>query len=195
MVLDSLDEFGSGVRWRAARGQEQALHAALRFGAQAEIDDFQVLLLVQEHVLRLEVAVRVAALVQVRHGRYDLSEEHPGLHFAETALLDDVVEQLAARTVLHDHVAVRLRLDYLVQLADVRVRQALKGADLELDARQVFAQFRLVHDLDGHLLAGQRVRGQLDFAETAGADGPVQFVTASAQRRVTRHGRRATRQL
>jgi len=194
VVLDTLDEFRRCVSGRAARGQQQTVHAAMRLGAQAEIDDLQVLLLVQQHVLRLEVAVRVAVLVQVRHGRHDLPEEHPGLHFAEATLLDDVIEQLAARAVLHDDVTVRLGFDHLVQLADVGVREVLERGDLELDARQVLAQLRLVHDLDGHLLAGQRVRGQFDFAEAAGADGPAQLVAASAQRRVTRHDgrRRAT---
>jgi len=188
MVLDSLDKFGRSVRGRTARSQQEAVHAALRFGAQTEIDNFQVLFLVQQHVLRFEITVSVTVVVQIRHGRYDLPEEHPGLHLTQTALVDDVIEQFAAGAILHDHVAMRLRVDHLVQLADVRVRQVLERADLELDARQVFAQPRLVHDLHGHLLAGQRVRGQLDFAEAARADGPVQLVAAGAQRRVPRHG-------
>jgi len=34
------------------------------------------------------------------------------------------------------------------------------------------------------------VRGQFDFAEATGADGPVQLVAATAQRRVPRHDTR-----
>lgn len=192
MVLDALNEFRCSVRGRTARGQQQAVHATLRLGAKTEINYFQVLFLVQEHVLGFEVTVSVTVVVQVRYGRYDLPEEHPRFHFAEAALLDNVVEQLAARTVLHDHVAVGLGLDHLVQLADIGMGQALERADLELDARQVLAQLGLVHDLDGHLLAGQSVRGKFDFAEAAGADGAVQLVAAGAQRRVTRHVERAS---
>ena len=54
--------------------------------------------------------------------------------------------------------------------------QDLHGSNFEPDSRQIFAELLLVHDLDGHLLSGQEVGGELDLGEAAGADGLVQLV-------------------
>jgi hypothetical protein len=49
-----------------------------------------------DDILRLDVAVADAPLVQVRDGREELPEDARGLGFDEDAALHDVVHQLAA---------------------------------------------------------------------------------------------------
>lgn len=62
---------------------------------------------------------------------------------------------------------------YLQELADVLMPQYFHGGNFKPDSWQVFAKLLFVHDLDGNLLAGQKVGRQLDFGEAAGADGLV----------------------
>ena len=54
------------------------------------------MVLVYEDVLRLEVSVGVAGLVDVGDPGHDLPEELPALGLAEPVPVHDVVEQLAA---------------------------------------------------------------------------------------------------
>ena len=72
------------------------------------------------------------------------------------SVLDDVVEELSARHIFHDHEDVGGRGDDLVQLDDVRVPEQLEVHDLPPDlAHHVQALDLLpVQDLDGHLALG-----------------------------------------
>ena len=69
-------------------------------GAQAEVDQLEALVVVEKEVLGLEVAVRVAARVDVGERRDYLAEEEARLRLRQTVLRHDVVEQLPARAVL-----------------------------------------------------------------------------------------------
>ena len=85
LAVDDLlkrDYLGSGVAGRAAGGLE-----LLFFGvevAEAEVDELEVLLFVDEDVRWLDVAVSAADLVQVLDGRDELSEKLAGFEFGES---------------------------------------------------------------------------------------------------------------
>ena len=64
--------------------------------------------------------------VAVSNAGYDLLEELAGLILIEPSVLDNVVEELATRHVLHDHEDVTRRVYHLVQLYDVRVSEELE---------------------------------------------------------------------
>ena len=99
----------------------------------------------------------------------DLLEEVSRLVLAETTLLHDVVEELAALDVLHDHVDVVRGLEDLIQADDVRVHE--QPQDLDLPANLLLhvdgLDLLAVQDLDGHLVPGEDVLGHLDLAEGA----------------------------
>jgi len=103
--------FGSSVAGTAAGGLEPL--AGLVVVGESEVYDFDVVAVVEEEVLGLEVAVDDAVLVDVVDACDDLLHEGDGLLLAESLVLDDVVEELAALCVLHDEVDVGFGLDDL----------------------------------------------------------------------------------
>lgn len=72
----------------------------------AKVDELDVAVLIQEEVLRLEVAVGDAALllVEVLQHEDDLGGVEAGDGFVEAAQLAQVRKQLAARDVVEEHV-------------------------------------------------------------------------------------------
>ena len=60
------------------------------------------MVLVYEDVLRLEVSVGVAGLVDVGDAGHDLPEELAALRLAESVPVHDVVKQLSPRAILQD---------------------------------------------------------------------------------------------
>ena len=83
---------------------------------QTEVNDFDVVLVVEQQVLWLQVAVTDAHLVDVLDARDDLLHKPARLLFLQALALHDVVEQLAARRVLHDQEKLPRRLDDLAKL-------------------------------------------------------------------------------
>ena len=105
------DHLRCGIAGRPA-GSLEPLPRLILVG-EAEVHDLDILVLVEEQVLRLEVAVHDAVFMDVLHAREDLLHEGDGLGFGQALALDDVVEELAALCVLHDEVDVGLGLDDL----------------------------------------------------------------------------------
>lgn len=91
----------------------------------------------------------------------DLLEEASSVRLLQLAVLDDIVEQFAARHVLHDHENVGRCADHLVQFDDVRVTEQLQVLNLAPDLADYVQVFDLltVQNLDGHLVAGGLVPG------------------------------------
>ena len=58
----------------------------------------------------------------------------------------------------------------LQELANILMHEDFHGRDLESYPREVLPQLLLVHDLDRHFLARDRVRCQFDLSKAAGAD-------------------------
>lgn len=70
--------------------------------AEPKINQLQIVLVVEQQILGLEVSVNDAQLVQVLDRALDLLEELARLLLSQLLLLDDVVEELAPRNILHD---------------------------------------------------------------------------------------------
>ena len=68
--------------------------------------------------------------MHVINGVEDLSDELSGVSFRVRALLDDSIEELAACHQLHHQIHLRLVLECLHQLDDVRVDQTPKNGNL-----------------------------------------------------------------
>lgn len=70
--------------------------------AEPKINQLQIVLVVEQQILGLEISVNDAQLVQVLDRTLDLLEELARLLLGQLLLLDDVVEELAPRNILHD---------------------------------------------------------------------------------------------
>ena len=101
-----------------------------------------------QHVLRLDVAVKVAALVQHLEPQNDLAEILRGPFKREdlVGLRGLEVHEIPAIAILQHHVKVVLILDELVKFDDVLVVNLLHAGHLSL---QVFKQMLILTD---HLL-------------------------------------------
>ena len=105
-------------------------------------------------------------LVNVLDARHELLQEARSLLLLHAAVRDNVVEQLAARRVLHDEAELLVGLDdlrrgealegratYLVELHELRVTNDLENVDFAGDALHVgdICDFVLFEDFDGDL--------------------------------------------
>lgn len=70
--------------------------------AEPKINQLQIVLVVEQQILGLEITVNDAQLVQVLDRALDLLEELARFLLGQLLLLDDVVEELAPRNILHD---------------------------------------------------------------------------------------------
>ena len=64
-------------------------------------------------------------------------EESAGLRILQSPLFDDVVEQFAPGSILHDQEQLLARLDNLIELHDVRVPHYLQDVNLAHDPRYI----------------------------------------------------------
>lgn len=161
---------GDHLRGRIARGSTGRLQGLLLCEGvgEAEVDDFDVLLVIEQQVLRLEVPVDYVEVVHVLDAGDDLLVELAGLFLLQFGVLDDVVEELSTAGVLHDQVELLGRLDDLVQLDDVRVPDLLENVDLpgdSLDIRRI-CNTVLLQNLDANLLTRQRMSPKFDFTKS-----------------------------
>ena len=124
------DDLGRGVVGTAAAGFEKV--AVAHQVGEAKVADLDVEKLVEQQVFGLEVAVGDLVLVAVVCGRDDLLKEAARFAFRQAPVVDNVLEQLAAR-VLEDHDNVRRRRDDLVELDDMGVAEHAQELDLALD--------------------------------------------------------------
>lgn len=94
----------------------------------AEVDEFDVLVLIQQNVFQLDVSVGDALAVAVTQCHQNLFENPPGLFFLEL-LVDHFFEvrmQTSPTHVLHDQVHVRVSFKSLDELDYVVVVHLLK---------------------------------------------------------------------
>ena len=96
-----------------------------------------------------------AALVDVLDARDELEVELAGLLLRQPSVPDDVVEQLTATAVLHDHVELLFSFNNLVKLNYVGVTHLLENLDFPGDSLDVLLIVDLVflEDLNRDLLA------------------------------------------
>ena len=109
-------------------------------------------------------------------------EKTAGVRLLHPRVGDDVVEQLAAITVLHDEEDLPGSINDLEQLDDVFVAHALEDGDLAADTFHVrwLHNAALLQDFDGYFLPGHDVRTDSHFAESALTQRLAQQVVANA---------------
>jgi len=127
-------------------------------GAEAEVGDFEVAVLVEEEILRLEVAVEDAAAVAEVDGGDELLEVEARRLLSEAAA-GDLVEELAAAHELHGDVDLGLAGHDLVELHDAGVLHHVHGRDLPfyLLHHPHLHHFLLPHHLHGDALSALEV--------------------------------------
>ena len=85
-----------------------------------------------------------AKFVDILNAWDDLLVHFAGFLLFKSSILDNMLEQLTTRTILHDQVQVVVVLNHLVQLNDVRVSHFLKDRDLTVDAVNIRLVFYFV---------------------------------------------------
>jgi len=138
--------------------KQPVLAEVLGEGAETKVGDFKVAVLVEQEVLRLEVAVVDATAVAEIDGGDELLEVEARRLLSEAAA-GDLVKELAAAHELHGDVDLGLAGHDLVELHDVGVLHHVHGRDLPLDLlhHPHLHQFLLPHNLHGHALSGLQV--------------------------------------
>ena len=159
--------------------EKPVLANLIRHRAEAKVGDFEVPVLVEEEILRLDVAVVDAAGVAERDGGDQLLEVLAGDILLE-APFGDFVEELAAADVLHDEVDLGLGGHDLEELDDVGVADAAEDGDLAFDVRDqaAFEHFLLVDGFDGHALVCFHVASEVHLREGSVAEKLPHFVAA-----------------
>ena len=75
----------------------------------------------EQQVLRLEVAVDDASVMQIRQRIEQYADQPPRVHLVVERLFHNPLEQLAALHELDGHVIISLLVEKIIQLHDVRV--------------------------------------------------------------------------
>lgn len=164
-VFFALDHFRSCVT-RTTTGSLEPLVLLVKV-AQAEVDDFDAIVVIEQQIFWLQVSVDDAQFVNVLYAGDDLLVHFGSFILLEPAVFDDVLEELSARTILHDQVQVIIVFNHLVQLNDVRVPDFLEDCDFSVDSVNIglILDFIFFQYFDGHLVASYNVRSLFDFAE------------------------------
>ena len=88
--------------------------------AQTEISDFQVAILVQQHIFWLQVSVYDAISMKTSYGLNELGCIKTGSSFRKLCLLPQVEKQLATIKKIHDKVKLGISLEGVMKLYDKR---------------------------------------------------------------------------
>ena len=155
----------------------------------AEVRDLDVPLVVDHHVLRLDVAVHDALRVREALCRENLQADVDRKFGVERAHRDDDVLQRAAGQVLHRDVVGLAHLAAVKDVDDVLVLQACGGLGLALKARHegLIGGEALVHHLQGHRATKVLVIAEVDVGHPARADAATHRVAVVDQSSVCEH--------
>lgn len=129
-ILAFPNNFGGCIVGTATGGFEES--AVFHEIGEAEVDDLDDFVAIDEYVFGFEVAVGDKVGVCVGHSADDLFEEEAGVFLADVIVLDVVVE-LAAFCVFHDDEDVVGGVEHLIQFDDVLVVDKLEDAYFSLD--------------------------------------------------------------
>ena len=123
-------------RGHVCRGSANFLQflALFLLGANAKITDFDVSKIVKKNVLKLDVSMNYASVMQVANCIRQLVHELFHQRLLNIAPFSNKLKQVATRAQLHEHQIVwyprSFRLEGLVELHDVRVSKSLEKGDL-----------------------------------------------------------------
>ncbi len=169
---------GRHVRGRAADQPARIVRVAEPRG-DAEVGEVGVVLLVQQHVRGLQVAVHDALAVCVRERAADLGEQARGGLQLPGAAIERLPQRAAAQPAHHQVGAVGIA-PVVVERDDVRVLELRDELCLGLEATDEggLVDELGADDLDRHLAADRGLIGAVDDAEVAGADLLAKLVAA-----------------
>lgn len=170
-VLLALDHLWCSVA-RTAASCLEAFSLVVKV-AQAKVDNFDGVVVVEQQIFRLQVSVHNAQFVDVLDARDDLLVHFDCLFLLEATVFHDMLEELPTRAVLHDQVQVVVVLNHLVKLDYVWMTNFLEDCNLSVDSVDVALvfDFVLLKDLDGNLVSSNDVRALLHLSEGAFALG------------------------
>ena len=159
-VLLVIEDLGSHV--------ERSTDALLQLLASGElppspkVDKFDVVVLLNTNVLRLDVPMNVAHFVQVADAREHLVHDDSRVLLGVSLSLNDLVEQLASWQVIHDQVeVVAVHIDF-VELHDVLMVHLLEDVYLTLKPLHLVLVVNLLlfDEFSGSLYLGDPTLGQ-----------------------------------
>ena len=154
-------------------------HRRLRDSARdAEVGHLRVAVSHHEDVVRLDVAVHEIVRMRVRERFRDLAGHAQGLADREVPLLADIVLEGAARHVFHDDVVVAICHADIVDVDDIRMREACCRLGLTLEFIDEFLVLLelFMQDLDGHRPIEKAILCLVDIGHAASADQLFEFI-------------------
>lgn len=152
----------------------EVVSLSLILAREAEITQLDVLMLVEQDVFELEIAVDTRLLVDIANGTDQLGKGLLDLLDGETAMLEQVIVELVARAVFEDEPDEGLCHDDFVETGDVWVDELAVVVDLAGEVGIVLVG-RLEDDLGA---IGELVSGEVDLAEGAFSDQTTEGVVA-----------------
>ena len=130
--------------------------------------DFQVLLVVQEHVLELKIAMDDSNAVEILKSREDLTHDVSSVLLAESLALNDHLVELTSLDQLHNDEQSGRGVEDSLQSDDVGVVNLRHDINLILQQLGRLLNLALVDDLHSNLLSSLLVDSNLDGSkETA----------------------------
>lgn len=164
-VLPARYHFGRRItRGSAGRFEGFLLCKGVR---ESEIDNLDILLMIQQQILRLQISVHYIKVMHILYARDDLLVKLAGLFLLEFGIFNYVVEELATAGIFHYEVKLFWSFYNLIQLNNIRVPYLLENMDFasnSLDVRGIcYAVFFQYFDAD--FLASQGMGTKFDFTK------------------------------
>ena len=139
MITVPGDHLGSGVAGATAGRLERG--SFLIHIAQAEVDDFQLAIVVAQQIFWFQIPMADAKLMNVMHSSYQLLKVLTRRLFFELLVFNDELEELATTCELHHEIKILVRLNNFVDLYHVGMVQLLEDLDLSTDPLNVLFVF------------------------------------------------------
>jgi len=96
LIFLALEHLRGSIAGSPAEGLHEG--AALEFTSETKVTELDATALVEENVLEFEITMNDAFVVKICDGETELTEQQPGLVFAESPFLDQIIEQLSTGT-------------------------------------------------------------------------------------------------
>lgn len=150
-----------------------------------EVHDLESFVKVNKQVLRLQVSVYYAQLVQILNPCDELPEVLASLGLFEPLLLDNAFKQFSLRYILHNKEELFGRFDDLIELDDIGMPDLFENVYFPGHSLHIghIHDLALLQHLHRHLLARRRMDAQFDLPEGAlsevtGEDVVADFASA-----------------
>jgi hypothetical protein len=128
VVSSAKQYFGRCVRVRAADGSQKTVYRLNT--AESKVADLRIPRGVEEDVVQLDVAMANVAVVEIFDAIGNLKEDAASRTFRQSTAVDDMRDQVATRTVLHDDADAIRHENNLVEPGNARVVDPLEDSKL-----------------------------------------------------------------